>query len=343
MGINITYKGKGRNMKLGIIGAGKIAQEVLTFINDIENIDLVAIAATPRSEEKLKNLSEKYGIDKYYTDYEDLIKNSEVEVVYVALPNNLHYEVMDKALDHGKDIICEKPFTVNINQTLKIFKKAESKDRLVLEAMSNRFIPNAIKVKEEIPKLGKMKIVSFNYSQYSSRYDRFKNDDIAPAFSLENAGGALMDLNIYNIDYAINLFGRPKDVRYFPNIEKSIDTSGICLLDYEDFKVVCIGAKDSSASLINTIQGEEGTIEIPDALNNFGSYKIKETGGEYESYNQNEDKSRLYYEFVAFEEIIRTRDIKRAEELKEITLITAEVLNQARIEAGIFFPADSES
>src|SRR5699024_5367334 len=201
MGINITYKGKGRNMKLGIIGAGKIAQEVLTFINDIENIDLVAIAATPRSEEKLKNLSEKYGIDKYYTDYEDLIKNSEVEVVYVALPNNLHYEVMDKALDHGKDIICEKPFTVNINQTLKIFKKAESKDRLVLEAMSNRFIPNAIKVKEEIPKLGKMKIVSFNYSQYSSRYDRFKNDDIAPAFSLENAGGALMDLNIYNIDY----------------------------------------------------------------------------------------------------------------------------------------------
>ena len=330
-------------MKLGIIGAGMIAQEVLTFINEIEGIDPVAIAATPRSEDKLKNLSEKYGIGEYYTDYEKLLVNPDVEVVYVALPNNLHYEVMDKALDAGKDIICEKPFADNVNQALRIFKKAESKGRIVLEAMSNRFIPNALRVKEEISKLGKIKIVSFNYSQYSSRYDRFKAGDIAPAFSLGNAGGALMDLNIYNIDYAINLFGRPKDVRYFPNIEKSIDTSGVCVLDYEDFKVVCIGAKDSSASLINTIQGEEGTIEIPDALNNFGSYKIKKTGGEYEEINENQDKSRLYYEFVEFEKIIRTRDMDRVEKLKEISLITAETLNQARIEAGIFFPADSEN
>lgn len=327
-------------MKLGIIGAGMIAQEVLTFIGEIENIEVVAIAATPRSAEKLRDLSEKYGISKYYTAYEELLANPEIEVVYVALPNNLHYEVMDKALDAGKDIICEKPFTANVNQALKIFKKAEAKGKIILEATSNRFIPNALRVKEEISKLGKIKIVSFNYSQYSSRYDRFKAGDIAPAFSLENAGGALMDLNIYNIDYAINLFGRPKDVRYFPNIEKSIDTSGICLLDYEDFKAVCIGAKDSSASLINTIQGEEGTIEIPDALNNFGFYKIKKSGGEYEEINENQDKSRLYYEFVEFEKIIRTRDMDRVERLKEITLITAETLNQARIEAGIFFPAD---
>ena len=327
-------------MKLGIIGAGMIAQEVLTFIGEIENIEVVAIAATPRSAEKLRDLSEKYGISKYYTAYEELLANPEIEVVYVALPNNLHYEVMDKALDAGKDIICEKPFTANVNQALKIFKKAETKGKIILEATSNRFIPNALRVKEEISKLGKIKIVSFNYSQYSSRYDRFKAGDIAPAFSLENAGGALMDLNIYNIDYVINLFGRPKDVRYFPNIEKSIDTSGICLLDYEDFKAVCIGAKDSSASLINTIQGEGGTIEIPGAINNFGSYKIKKTGGDYEEFNENEEKSRLYYEFVEFEKIIRARDMERVERLKEITLITAETLNQARIEAGIFFPAD---
>lgn len=151
-----------------------------------------------------------------------------------------------------------------------------------------------------------------------------------------------MDLNIYNIDYAINLFGRPKDVRYFPNIEKSIDTSGVCLLDYDDFKLVSIGAKDSTASLVNTIQGEDGTIEITDALNSFGSYRMMEIGGEYTNYNINEDKSRLYYEFVEFEKIIRNRDMERVNELKELTLITTETINQARIEAGIFFPADSE-
>ncbi len=330
-------------MKLGIIGAGKIAQEVLTFINEIDGIDLFAIAATPRSEDKLKKLSEDYKIANYYTNYEELLENPDVEVVYIALPNNLHYEVMDKALDFGKDIICEKPFTANVNQALKIFKKAEEKNLIVLEAMSNRFIPNAVKVKEEISKLGEIKIVSFNYSQYSSRYDRFKEGDIAPAFSLGNAGGALMDLNIYNIDYVVNLFGRPSDVKYYPNIEKSIDTSGVCVLDYEDFKAVCIGAKDSSAGFLNSIQGEGGTIEIPDALNSFGFFKMKETGGDYKEFNENADKSRLYYEFVAFEEIVRKRDMERVNELKDVTLITSEVLNQARIEAGIFFPADSES
>lgn len=330
-------------MKLGIIGAGMIAQEVLGFIKEVSNVDLVAIAATPRSEDKLRDLSEKYGIGKYYTDYEELLKNPDVEVVYVALPNNLHYEVMDKALEANKDIICEKPFTANVNQALRIFKKAEAKGRIVLEAVSNRFIPNAIRVKEEISKLGKIKIVSFNYSQYSSRYDRFKQGDIAPAFSLENAGGALMDLNIYNIDYVINLFGRPKDVSYFPNIENSIDTSGVCVLDYEDFKAVCIGAKDSAAGFLNTIQGEEGTIEIPDTVSTVGSYRIKKTHGDYQTYNENADKSRLFYEFVEFEKIIRERDMKRVEKLKEITLNTAETLNQARIEAGIFFPADTEN
>lgn len=330
-------------MKLGIIGAGMIAQEVLGFIKDVSNIEVIAIAATPRSEDKLKDLSEKYGIKSYYTNYEKLLANPEVEVVYVALPNNLHYEVMDKALDADKDIICEKPFTANVNQALKIFKKAEAKGKIVLEAISNRFIPNAVKIKEEIKKLGKIKIVSFNYSQYSSRYDRFKQGDLAPVFSLENAGGALMDLNIYNIDYVINLFGKPKDVRYFPNIEKSIDTSGVCVLEYDDFKAVCIGAKDSAAGFLNTIQGEEGTIEIPDTVSTIGSYRIKKTRGDYQTYNENEDKSRLFYEFVEFEKIIRERDMERVEKLKEITLNTAETLNQARIEAGIFFPADTEN
>lgn len=330
-------------MKLGIIGAGMIAQEVLGFIKDVSNIEVIAIAATPRSEDKLKDLSEKYGIKSYYTNYEKLLANPEVEVVYVALPNNLHYEVMDKALDADKDIICEKPFTANVNQALKIFKKAEAKGKIVLEAISNRFIPNAVKIKEEIKKLGKIKIVSLNYSQYSSRYDRFKQGDLAPVFSLENAGGALMDLNIYNIDYVINLFGKPKDVRYFPNIEKSIDTSGVCVLEYDDFKAVCIGAKDSAAGFLNTIQGEEGTIEIPDTVSTVGSYRIKKNYGDYQTYNENADKSRLFYEFVEFEKIIRERDMERVEKLKGITLNTVETLNQARIEAGIFFPADTEN
>lgn len=327
-------------MKLGIIGAGKIVQEQLTFLNDIEGIELVAIAATARSEEKLKGLCSSCHIARYYTDYEKLLADDEVEVVYVALPNNLHYEVMDKALDYGKDIICEKPFTANIDQALKIFRKAEKKNLIVLEAMSNRFNPNALAVKERIKDLGKIKIVSFNYSQYSSRYDAFKKGEVAPAFSLGSAGGALMDLNVYNIDYVINLFGPPDDVKYFPNIENSIDTSGVMVMDYGDFKAVCIGAKDSSAAFMNTIQGDLGTITIKDALNSFNQALISIKGQDDDLIKLDESKSRLFYEWIEFDKILKDRDYKKADDLADLTLATSEAINQARIEAGIFFPSD---
>ena len=105
-------------MKLGIIGSGKIVKEVLPVLNGIDSIDIVAITA--RNEEKLKALSDDYGINKYYLDIDELLKDSEVEVVYVALPNELHFEVMKKAIEAGKDIICEKPFTSNAYETEQI-------------------------------------------------------------------------------------------------------------------------------------------------------------------------------------------------------------------------------
>ena len=168
-------------MKLGIIGSGKIVKEVLPVLNGIDSIDIVAITA--RNEEKLKALSDDYGINKYYLDIDELLKDSEVEVVYVALPNELHFEVMKKAIEAGKDIICEKPFTSNAYETEQIIEQASKEDVIVLEALTNRFIPNAVKVKEILPKLGDIKIIFFNYSQYSSRYDNFKKDIIEPVFT----------------------------------------------------------------------------------------------------------------------------------------------------------------
>ena len=97
--------------------------------------------------------------------------------------------------------------------------------------------------------------MNINYSQYSSRYDAFKRGEIAPAFNPEMGGGALRDLNIYNIHLLVGLFGKPHRVEYLPNVERGVDTSGILVLDYGNFKAVAIGAKDCSAEIRSTIQG----------------------------------------------------------------------------------------
>ncbi|MDU1829049.1 Gfo/Idh/MocA family oxidoreductase [Anaerococcus sp.] len=169
-------------MKLGILGSGKIVKEVLPVLDQIENIDVYAIAA--RNEEKLQKLAKDFSIKNYYTSIESLLENPEIDTVYIALPNNLHFEAMDKTIDYKKNIICEKPFTSNAYETEKIIKKAKANDLMIVEAMSHRFIPNSIEIKKLIGELGDIKIVSLNYSQYSSRYDKFKEGIIEPVFSL---------------------------------------------------------------------------------------------------------------------------------------------------------------
>lgn len=328
-------------MKLGILGSGKIVNEVLPVLEDVENIEPVAIAA--RNEQKLKDLVEEFNIGKYYIGIDDLLADDEIDTVYVALPNNLHYEAMDKAIDYGKNIISEKPFTSNAYETDKIIAKAKKAGVMVVEAISHRFIPNANEVKKLIGDLGEIKIVSFNYSQYSSRYDKFKEGIIEPVFRLENSGGALIDLNLYNVAFAVDTFGLPREVKYFANIEKDIDTSGIVILDYEDFKVSCIGSKDSAAPIINTIQASEGTIEIPDALNSFGKFNLTKTHASgVESFDYNLlNKSRLYYEFVEIEKIMRTKDLNKVDELLKLTQNYMDVLTRARFDANIYYPADT--
>lgn len=327
-------------MKLGILGSGKIVKEVLPVLKEIESIEVVAIAA--RNEEKLQNLCEEFAIEKYYLSIEALLADEQIDTVYVALPNNLHFDAMDKAIDAGKDIICEKPFTTNSYETEKIIEKAKEHEVMIVEAISHRFIPNAIEAKKIVDDLGDIKIVSLNYSQYSSRYDKFKEGIIEPVFSLESAGGALIDLNLYNVAFAVDTFGLPKDVKYYANIEKNIDTSGIVILDYDDFKISCIGSKDSAAPMINTIQGTKGTIEIPDALNSFEEFNLEVVGddGQYSFQFNQEGKSRLYYEFVCIEEILRTRDTKKEKELLEKTRNYMEVITKARFDANIYYPSD---
>ncbi|WP_105301252.1 Gfo/Idh/MocA family protein [Anaerococcus marasmi] len=326
-------------MKLGIIGSGKIVKEVLPVLEQVENIDIVAIAG--RNERNLEDLVEEFNIGKYYIGIDDLLADPDIHTVYVALPNKLHYEVMDKAIEFGKDIICEKPFCGNLRESEDIFERAFAKGLIVLEAASHRFIPNALAVRDELKKLGDIKIVSFNYSQYSSRYDKFKEGEIAPVFDRSMNGGALMDINFYNVDYLSMLFGRPKAVEYFPNMEKGIDTSGILYLDYGDFKAVAIGSKDSDASLVNTIQTDRGSIEITDAINSFSSFRIKESGKNvFREVNLNKPCHRMVYEFREFLEIISQRDMEKARKLSHISLDTSWILTEARKFSAIDFPND---
>lgn len=335
-------------MKLGIIGAGMIVNGLFQFIHTIPEIEIKAICATPHSIEKLQKICAEQNIPAYYTDIDELIQDPDIDTVYVAVPNHLHFLCASKALARGLDVIMEKPFTSNYREAEELAKLAHETHHYALEAVTTRYLPNVLKIKEDLPQMGSLKIVSMNYSQYSSRYDAFCEGNILPAFDPKKAGGALMDLNIYQINFALILFGYPEDIHYFPNVEKGIDTSGILILQYPAFKCVCIAAKDCKAPLTTTIQGDKGCIIMHSPANVISDFQLlMNTKGkqvdqdlEVPTQDYNQGKNRMYHEFIEFERILSERDDKAAEEALHLSLQSMKIQTKARLENNILFPAD---
>ena len=321
-------------MKLAVLGTGKIVQEFLPMIQQVTDVELVALLSTPRSLDKAKEMQAQYQVQEVYTDYETLLGNATIDTVYVALPNHLHYQYTKEALLRGKNVICEKPFTLNAQQLEELIQIATEKRLILLEAITNQYLNNFLQIKKELAQLGKIKIVECNYSQYSSRYDAFKEGKILPAFDPQKGGGALMDINIYNIHFVVGLFGKPEKVQYLANIERDIDTSGILVLDYGAFKAVCIGAKDSTAQIRSVIQGTDGSIEVLGATNEMPRYE-RRSKTEIEAVNANLDKHRMYQEFEKFTEVIDQKDLAFALEQLNHSLTVMQVVDQALESANL--------
>ena len=325
-------------MKLGILGTGMIVKDLLTTIDKLD-IEKMYILGTPSTKEETEKLAKEYGIEKCFYDYDEMLA-SDIDTVYVALPNFLHYSFSKKALEAGKHVICEKPVTSNYTELKELKAIAGEKKLILVEAMNIHYLPAYKALKEHIKDLGSLKIVSLNYSQYSSRYDAFKEGIVLPAFDPTKSGGALMDINVYNIHTVVGLFGKPKRVNYNANIERNIDTSGILTLDYGTFKAVCIGAKDCKAPIMSTYQGDKGNIIVKTPVNSMRKFELSDNQGNTQEFNFDEKAHRLSYEFKEFIEMINNLDFKKAEKMLEVSSIASELMEEARKQAGVVFTAD---
>ena len=314
-------------MNLGIVGAGMIVKDFLSFTHELPEIKLEAIVA--RNIENLKNLQSIYNIKEIFTDLDECLSSPSIDTIYVAVPNNLHYSVAKKALEAGKNVICEKPFTLDYHETVELFELAESKNLILIEAITNQYLPNYLEIKEILSQIGNIRLVECNFSQLSSRYEAFKKGIIAPVFDKNQGGGVLGDLNIYNIHFVVGLFGSPKNSEYYPKIVREVDTSGILILEYDEFKVVCIAAKDTYNNSYANIQGDKGLIKVIGTLNEVPNYIIKNNEVEMKV-NKNIHKHRMYSEFKKFIDVINNNDFDFMKKQKEHSLAVMEIFYKSR-------------
>lgn len=250
-------------MKLGIIGTGKIIVDALYAMEPLSDISRNAIFARPHSRDKGEELAKQYSIAEVYTDYDELLEKADVDTVYIGLINSVHFEYAKRALDKNKNVILEKPFAGTYDEAKELVDLARAKKLFVFEAITVLHNDVIAKMKENLPRLGQIRMMLANYSQYSSRYDNYLKGVVDHSFDPKYLGGALRDINVYNIHYAVELFGTPQKTHYYPNTGfNGIDVSGTMVLEYDGFSAVCTGGKDSDSPCFVQIQGEKGYMRI---------------------------------------------------------------------------------
>lgn len=325
-------------IRLGTIGSGPIVRSVLNNVRITDGIRLAAVYS--RSEEKGGALAAEYGAGKVYTDMDAFLADGEINFVYIATPNLLHYEQTKKALLAGKNVICEKPFCTRTEQASELVAIAKEKHLFLVDAVPTAFLPNFEILKRELTKIGRIKLVLGNYSQYSARYDQLLKGETPNIFNPEYGAGCLMDLNFYNVYLNVALFGRPKDAVYYPNLYPGLaDTSGILVLRYDGFVSQSAAAKDTWGVNSFQIQGEKGYLYVKDGSNGIAEVRVVTKTGD-ETLNHQPNPDRLFYEVQAVTKLILADDYNAVYHRLDVMLDVVAVLESARKKAGILFPGD---
>jgi len=190
-------------VKWGILSTADINRKVIPGAHASEKVDLVAVAS--RDQARADAYAREWEIPRAYGTYEDLLADPEVEAVYISLPNTLHAEWSIKALDAGKHVLCEKPFTRHPEEVAAAFDAAERNDRLLSEAFMYRHNPQTAKLVELVRDgaIGELRLIrsAFSYGLYDHENIRLRTDV---------EGGALMDVGCYNVSGSRLLGGEPE-------------------------------------------------------------------------------------------------------------------------------------
>lgn len=317
-------------IKFGILGAGGIAQKMAKTIAAVPEVLPYAVAA--RDLGRARTFAGVHGIERAYGSYEEMLADPELDLVYVATPHSHHYEHIKLCLEHNKHVICEKAFTVNAAQAEEVVRLAEEKKLLLTEAIWTRYMPMSKKINELIAEgvIGRVNSLTANLGYSISHVERMWN----PAL----AGGALLDLGVYTINFASMILGTEiKSINTSSVLlETGVDAKDSITLIYEDDTMAMLYANMmSTTDRRGIVYGDNGYMVIEN-INNPESIKI---------YNLKYELTDEYYapaQITGFEyEVLAcVRDIKagrtECEEMPHAEIIRVmKLMDSLRAEWGV--------
>lgn len=317
-------------MNLSIIGTGKIVHEALPVITVTEGIKVCSIWAREQSLAKAQALAKEFNIPLATTDYASVLTDPQVDTVYIALINSVHYTYALQAIHAGKHVILEKPACLCYRELLHLANEARSRGLMLFEAVTLLHLPafHAL-CTGLLPQIGTLRHVECNYSQRSSRLDAYINGNILPAFDPETGGGALMDINIYNLHFAIALLGQPLSAHYLCHRGyNGVDLSGTAVLKYGEQLALCTGAKDTDAPSFGLLQGDNGWLRINGPVSTMSSITLCLHSQQPRQIPLPSVSHRLAPEFAAIADILHRKDLDTMNQLLDHSLAVMQVVDK---------------
>lgn len=252
---------KSKTVKWGILGTGWIAAQFTSDLAYAEGAEVCAVGS--RSRQSAEAFAQQHNIRKAYGSYEELARDPEVDIIYVATPHPMHKENVLTCLEAGKAVLCEKPFTVNAADTEDLIRIAREKHLFLMEAMWTRYLPAIRKVRQwlEEGRIGEVQLLKADFGF------RTEWNPQGRLFNPELGGGALLDVGIYPISFASMVFGTaPSSVAATAYLgETGVDERFSLQFAYEDGKAACLnGAIRLQLDNEARIYGTKGSIRIPD-------------------------------------------------------------------------------
>ena len=323
------------NFNIGIMGSGNIAGIMAGTINKMKNVRVYAVAS--RQQVHADVFAGKYGCKKAYGSYADLVADKKVDLIYVATPHSEHYENVKMCLEAGKPVLCEKAFTLNAAQAEELVRIAAEHKVFLAEAMWTRYMPMLTTIREVIGSgiIGEPKTLTANLGYVISDKERLTDRALG--------GGALLDVGVYTINFALMIFGHniSKIASCCTFTETGVDEQNAICLQYYDGKVANLNSSMVSLSdRQGIIYGTKG-FAVVENINNFESIAVYDK--QYKkvaSYKCPKQISGYEYEVAACIEAIKCGLIECAQMPHSETLRVMRIMDEIRSQWGMKYPCE---
>lgn len=325
-------------INFAVIGSNWITEK---FVNATRFENILSLSAVySRTLQSAQIFADKFNVTTCYDSLSLLAKDTNVEAVYIASPNSLHFEQSMQMLKAGKHVICEKPLASNTQQVELLFKTALENNVILFEAYMTSHLPNFKQIQDNLHKIGPLHKANIHYCQYSSRYPAYLAGNNPNTFNPQFSNGSIMDIGYYCIAFSVALFGKPVKVQASAHLlDSGVDGCGTAILDYGHFSVTIDHSKVSDSQLSNEIQGEQGSLLIDHiALCDKVTLIERENKAKTALTIATNDNSMIY-EVRFFAEQIKNQKIDNT--AMQRAKITSAIITEIRSLTGVIFPADS--